>query len=36
MRTKLLALVLLATAGILSGCVIETPGGYHHHGYYDR
>lgn len=37
MRSKFAALVLLAVAGLLSGCVIEPAGGWHHHhGYYDR
>lgn len=38
MRSTFVALILLATAGLLSGCIVE-PGGWHHHhhhGYYER
>ena len=38
MRSAFIALVLLVSAGLLSGCIIEPGGGgwHHHHRYYDR
>jgi hypothetical protein len=38
MQSKFILVILLACAGLLSGCVVEPLGGgwHHHHGYYDR